>query len=347
MKKIYIVTLLFTLMTLSSCNISSAEKKDKNNVDVNKSASIMDYFPFTENYKYTYEGVGNEYASYSVFIDYIKDNRMQTRTNNGGTETVKILEYKDGELKEIFSRGETYFRENFTAAKNDGGEILLKEPLAKGTSWTTGNNIKKSITNVDVEITTPLGSFKSLEVTSEGNDNKTVNYYAKDMGLIKTVYTGNGYEVSSTLGKIEKDVPLVQRVKVFFPNINNDKLNFIEMDISFKTNEEPKDIIEKSIRDIGEKKMVLSKNAKINSIKFNDSKQMVEIDFSKELVTEMNAGSLYESMILQSITNTLGGYYGVDKVYITVESKPYESGHIMKNEGEPFLVNLDNVENPE
>lgn len=334
-------------MTLTSCNINSAEKKDKNNADINKSASIKNYFPFNQNYKYVYEGVGNEYASYTVFIDYIKDNRIQTRTNNGGTETVRVLENSNGELKEILSRGETYFRENFTGAKNDGGEILLKEPLVKGTSWTTGNNIKKSITNVDIDTTTPLGTFKTLEVTSEENGNKTVNYYAKDMGLIKTVYISDGYEVTSTLSKIEKDVPLIQRVRVFFPNMNADKLNYIETDISFKTNEEPKDIIEESIKNLGDKNKVLSKNSKINSLKYNESKQMVGIDFSKELVSEMNAGSLYESMILQSITNTLGVYYGVDKVYITIDGKPYESGHIMKTEGEPFMVDLKNVENAE
>jgi len=56
----------------------------------------------------------------------------------------------------------------------------------------------------------------------------------------------------------------------------------------------------------------------------------------------MNAGSSYESLILQSITNTIGTYYGVDKVYITVEDKPYVSGHIEMKKGEFFTVNLTN-----
>ncbi len=57
----------------------------------------------------------------------------------------------------------------------------------------------------------------------------------------------------------------------------------------------------------------------------------------------MNAGAYYESMILQSITNTLGMYYGIEKIYITVDGNPYESGHIQKNEGEPFTINFENV----
>jgi hypothetical protein len=57
----------------------------------------------------------------------------------------------------------------------------------------------------------------------------------------------------------------------------------------------------------------------------------------------MNAGAGYELLILQSITNTLGNYYGAQKVYITMEGKPYESGHILMKKGETFKVNMDKV----
>ena len=43
----------------------------------------------------------------------------------------------------------------------------------------------------------------------------------------------------------------------------------------------------------------------------------------------MNAGSGGENLILQSIVNTFGNYYGVEKVCLTVDNKPYESGHIV------------------
>ncbi len=40
----------------------------------------------------------------------------------------------------------------------------------------------------------------------------------------------------------------------------------------------------------------------------------------------MNAGTALEGLIIKSITNTFGHYYGMDKVVIHVEGKPYESG---------------------
>lgn len=52
--------------------------------------TIKDYFPLKENTNYVYEGKGNEYASYNVVVDYINGNRIQLRTNNGGTELVQV-----------------------------------------------------------------------------------------------------------------------------------------------------------------------------------------------------------------------------------------------------------------
>ncbi|MCB2293692.1 GerMN domain-containing protein [Clostridium algoriphilum] len=70
---------------------------------------------------------------------------------------------------------------------------------------------------------------------------------------------------------------------------------------------------------------------------------MVYVDFSKEFTQEMNAGSGYESQILQCITNTLGDYYMVKKDYITVECKPYSSGHILMENDEAFILDYKNT----
>lgn len=350
MKKLIII-FMFIIMVMFLASCSNAENNGTNSppdedsddsVIESTELSINDYFPFTENTKYEYVGDGNEYATYSVFTDYITDTRIQTRTNNGGTEIVKVLENKNGQLKVLLDRAETYFREDFTYTKSSGGEVLIKEPIKVGNSWSNGEDIKTSITNLDVDITIPLGTFKALEVTTEGKDYKITDYYAKDIGLIKTVNTGNGYEVSSTLTKIENDVPLVQNIILYYPNTEEDVINSLKANISFKTNDDAKKIIEDAIKNISTQNQVLTSNVKINKLYLGDD-GMVHIDFSKELISEMNAGSYYESMILQSITNTLGMYYGIEKIYITVDGNPYESGHIQKKEGEPFTINFENV----
>jgi uncharacterized protein involved in tellurium resistance len=70
---------------------------------------------------------------------------------------------------------------------------------------------------------------------------------------------------------------------------------------------------------------------------------MVYIDLNKDFVTEMNAGSGYESMILQSIGNTFGKYYNSQKVILTIDNNPYESGHIVMKKGEYIKVKYDDA----
>ncbi|HHZ01647.1 MAG TPA: GerMN domain-containing protein [Tissierellia bacterium] len=336
MKKIILI--LITVL-VTACNISSSPEQ---NNGITESTTIEDYFPIKENTKYSYEGKGNEFATYTEFVDYVANNRIQTRTNNGGTESVKVMEIKDGELLLLYHRGETYFRYNFLEEEYNNGKILLKEPLEEGNSWDYDENTTAKITHISKEVVTHLGNFNAIEVTLEGEQGKTVNYYAKDMGLIKTITSGEGYEVSSTLSSIEKNVPLMQTIKLYYPDTDGIHLNTIDVPIEFYTNEEPEYIVEKNIKDLSVYE-IISPNTKINQIAFNEEEKSVHVDLSEDFVTEMNAGAGFEGMILQSLTNTLGNYYGVEKVYITIDGGPYESGHIIIEEGEPSLVNYDNV----
>ena len=342
-KLLLIISLLFSLVLLSSCANKDAVKPSEDNKSTPPETkaellTIKDYYAYKENTKYVYEGQGNEYASYTVFIDYKSGNRVQLRSNNGGTEMVK-----DGELRILLSRGECYYRENLTQVPSNNLEILLKEPLALGTSWTLADSRKRSISNLEVDVTTLLGTYKTLEVTTEGKDGRTLDYYAPNIGLVKSVFTANGLEVSSTLSKLETDVPFIQTVRFYYPNANVDKLSFVNKQLSFKTNDLTRIIFENAFEDLpkGDLAKVLGPNVKIKSLYLNKDNR-VYIDFTKELLSEMNAGTGYESLILKSITNTIGTYYGVDKVFITIEDNPYVSGHIAMKKGEFFTVNLTN-----
>ena len=347
MKKVFlIISLLLTFFLLNSCANKNDDKppiEDSKPRETKQPLTIKDYYSFTENTNYSYQGEGNEYASYNVIVDYIEGNRIQIRSNNGGTEMVKVLENNDGKLTLLLTRGETYYRENLIQSPANNHEILLKEPLSIGTSWVLEDGRKRSITNLEVDVTTPLGTYKTLEVTTEGKDGNTKDYYAPNIGLVKSVFNSDGLMVSSTLSKLEKNVPLIQTVKFFYPNVKDDKLNYINKKLSFKTNDLTKIVFEKAFKELpkGDISKVLGLNVKIKSLYLNTD-DMVYVDFSKEFVSEMNAGSGYETMILQSITNTLGNYYGVDKVYITVEGSPYASGHYVMKKGEYFTVDLKN-----
>ena len=151
-------------------------------------------------------------------------------------------------------------------------------------------------------------------------------------------------QISSSLSKIEENRPFVQSVNFYYPNIDDGKYYYERKEISFKTNELTKKKLAEAYKEPINQEVgrVFSENTKINSLYLNKDNN-VYLDLNQAFVTEMNAGSQYEAMILQSIVNTFGQYYNAEKVYVTIENKPYESGHIAMKKGEFFKVDVNDA----
>ena len=365
MKKFVITSLAILVLLLSGCLFDSDKNENENppkdvqeepnardpekgnkeepkekddNLDT-ETAKIKDYYPLKENVRYVYEGQGNEYASYDVYIDYISGQKVQQRINNGGTVTARIIEMKEGKLVQAYSREESNYRENLLNSPSQGEEVMLMEPLKKGTSWKLEDSRTRTITNLSAEVSTPSGKYEAIEVSTEGPHGQTLDYYVKGMGLVHSVFRAEGMEVRSSLSKIEENVPFVQTVLFFYPNINEDQMYYTNKEVVFHTNDITKIELEKAYKENVPETMnsVLTKNTKIKSLYLNKDNHLY-IDLNQAFLTELVAGSGVEAMILQSMVNTFGHYYGVKKVMLTIENKPYSSGHISMNKGEFFTV---------
>lgn len=361
-KTILILSLLCVLFLVTGCRratptdenpIQNNQEETPDNTDTTtenqeEEYTLDGYFPYQPNTEYIYEGEGNEYASYRVYMDYYDQtsNRIQIRTNNGGTELVRVLENTNDKLAVIFSKEEFYYRDNLLEVPNfdENSEILLMEPLVVGTEWNLTNDRRRYISNIDVEIETPIGIFNTIEVTTEGNDGLTTDYYAFNVGHVKSIFIAEDMEITSTLSEMNTEVPFTQLVEFYYAD-SDEKIYPEQKSLSHFTNDITRNAMEEAMKEPTVRETFLplmSQNTKINSMYRGDD-NIAYIDFSSELVTDMNAGSGYESLIMQSITNTIGNYYGVEEVYITIDQKPYESGHIVLNEGETFQVNMDLV----
>lgn len=308
-----------------------------------EAATVGDYFPIRENLRYVYQGEGIEYASYDVYTDYTSDTKLQQRINNSGSELVQVIEIADGMASVVFRREDCYYRENFLDKAGGTEEVLLKEPLETGTSWPLSDGSVRTITGTDVIVDTPSGSYAAVAVeTVYADGGKKADYYAKGIGLVKSVSSGESYKVTSSLSEIQEDVSFKQTVRFYYPNINDSKLYYKEREISFKTNDITRKVLETAYKEQfeGQPGKVFSESTKINSLYLNDD-GMVYLDLSKEFISEMNAGSAYESMILQSAANTFGEYYGIDKVILTIDNGLYESGHIKLEKGQYLSVKTD------
>jgi hypothetical protein len=329
-----------------SPEVSKEEDKTEDVVE-EETLTIEDYFPIEADAEYVYEGEGNEYAAYRRFIDYIdaQNKKLQTRTNNGGTETVRVLQIMDGSLSVIYREDESYYRVNFmNQAVGNDTEVLLMEPLIKGTKWILNDGSKRSITGEKVPVTTPYGSFEALEVTTEDESGTMKDYYSVGIGLVKSLYQSEGLEISSELSAVNKGTALTQQLMLFYADAD-EMIYSVQSGLSLKTGTDIRSALEDAMKKEPPKAShlpLISANTKLNSLTLEEN-NIVHADFSGEFVTEMNAGAGYETLILQSVTNTLGNYFGTDKVLITLEGKPYESGHILMDVGEVFEANMDQV----
>lgn len=368
MKKIImIISILLMLTILSACNRSN---QNKENISNNTSPSpgpttslsgqkdaeeepenvlrIDDYFPLVGDTEYVYTGEGNEFASYYRVTDFLdqEKKRIQTRSNNGGTETVRVLEIKDGKLSVIEMINECYYRENImmNATVDNQAEVLLMEPLVEGTEWTLPDGRRRLITSTQTNIDTPYGNYKAIEVTTEDEDGVSKDYYAYQVGLVKSVFASEDLEVFSSLSKINTNVPYTQTIDIYYPNVD-ENIYVEQLELAFHTGDDTKAVLQEALSKKANNDTnlaIASINTKINSLYLGDD-NIVYVDFSPELISDMNVGAGYEALILQCIVNTLGQYYGVQDVSITVEGKKYESGHILMKEGETLRVNMDKV----
>lgn len=348
-KQIYLVLFMIVVISLVGCRTilgASEVVKEKASMDIADTSQLAEYFPFLENNLIEYTGEGNEFAEQKVYFEFIKDNRAQIKVMNSGTNLVKILELKDGTLTEIYIEGEFYHIENMLNVKEEKHDIILKEPLEVGNKWVTTEGYVKEITSLDTVIDTRLKSFEALEVTTTFTEGRTQrDYYSKGTGFVGRIYKDGETEIKTLLSNITTG-PLTQEVLVYYPLKEDIKTGFIRDTIDFSTNNSIEKLLEFKMKNPIHEELgvTLQPGVIINSIYLDRSQWTVKADFNDALLTDLNAGSSYEYELLKSIVNTLGKFYDTEKVYISVEGRPYESGHYSVLQGESFTVDTVGVE---
>lgn len=352
LKKIFLILLFLIFITACGTNRTIQNNNSTTiiptpTVTTLEEGKASDYFAFTKDIHKIFKGTGNEYAGYDSYVDFIKDNVAQERISNGGTTSVGVYVLSEGAIKKVFNQGETYYCYDYTASTNMD-EIIIKEPIREGTSWNLSDGAVRSISAIDKKVGTEFGIYNALEITTKSTNSTIKDYYVKDIGHVKSEFSSGDDTnlVTSELSKVETGIPYIQNISFYFLDFSKESIVFINRNIEFKTNDDMKLIFEKELKTIPENSglaKVLTPNVKILGITLDDKSNTVTVDFSNQLVKEMNAGSSFESLILRCITNTFGTYYQKENVIITMEGKPYESGHFILQPGESYKVKTDDV----
>ncbi len=196
----YFILLLILIVGLTGCvQVDTSETEASQ-----ETPKLKAYFPMHQGMEYSYAGEGNEFAPFKRKIMYVKDNYLQLTDNNGGTIIVKVYKLSDQEVSEVFYKGEFYEDDNLipdVRENEEKDEVILKAPIEVGNSWNS-NDQEREIVAVDQEIKIPAGTFYQVvkvKTTYQDSNNDGYEYFAPNIGLIKTEYIGEGFEIKSEL----------------------------------------------------------------------------------------------------------------------------------------------------
>lgn len=300
---------------------------------------VAAWIPRLNNVVYHYEGSGNEYASFTWNPQFNEENYYQIAKDNGGTVMLEVYEYTDEEIIRVHSQGEGYYRDNLTSIWGldsfEENEVILKAPIAVGTTWANGDTTYE-ITALDKEIEVPAGSYQTIEVTMETDQTVIKRYYAEEIGLVYEETETEGTLIESKLAKIETDTPEIIPLTIYQPDDQLLGLDKIEAELVLETNAPArkalKELLSGNVEGM-DNIFILPDESEINYL-FLNKDNIVEADLSDEYISKMNVGAGAEQFFLQGLVNTLAAYYGVQDVLLTIDEKPYESGHLDFEEGE-------------
>ncbi|WP_208558611.1 GerMN domain-containing protein [Marinilactibacillus kalidii] len=314
------------------------------------SQNLLDWLPMKEDTTFVYDGEGDEFASFKVYPQFIHSDTLQFSESNGGTTNVKLYEYSENEVREVFVRDETYFRDDLAdtglSSEQEDFEILIQAPVEIGKSWESPSGSISEISDANVEIDTPSGTYSALEITRTLDNQTTKLYYAKDIGLVQKVSEPDSDSpVTSSLSEIQADTKEEIPFSLYELNEMATALTTKDASLVLSTNDPARLQLTEILNGETDDMTIptLTDNAMINYLYLGND-QIVHVDFSEELVTEMNAGAGIESLLIQSLVNTIGSLYQVDEVLLTVEDQPYASGHLSFEEGQTMSVDLSNIE---
>lgn len=171
-------------------------------------------------------------------------------------------------------------------------------------------------------------------VTNEGNNNSTISDNS----------TTSQAEEKEEEKHEDLDENKEKNAKIYYYDVVSDKIVYINSIIEVEGDQSANALINELKKSPNEDiQPALSSDITLNSYTIDNENSIITLDFSSNFVSAQNLGAGAESSTLAAICNTFGSYFNVENVIITLDGKPYSSGHILMTEGETFKVDLNNA----
>lgn len=284
----------------------------------------------------------DDHGTSKVITEYIEGNKIQLRKLGKATTMVEQWEYENNGVYIIFSQEGFYEPFNSLNMASNRNELILKEPLKVGNTWNAESGNKYEITSINYPLETYAGNFDTIEVTSTDGTIIRKNYFAQNIGIIRTtIEFQDSSFIDSQLFSIQLSPYNPKDYRFYYYNIDKDEIVYTTEGV---INYEPERMSFYIIKRLKEPTLnilpTIDWSVKINNIVPIYKKDFICVDFSKDFLNLSEKGVHVENALLQCIVNTFGYNFEVSNIIITIDGEPYLSDNILMEKGKPFKVDL-------
>ena len=305
----------------------------------NDDASINNYYPIESNMLYSYQNSYGDDFSYTTYNTYVEENKVQHKVTTSSSDYIEVAEISNGELVLTYADPSAYYYENNLSAEPNLGYVLLEAPLEEGNTWEYKDGVTSEITDMDAQVSTPAGDFIAMEVTTDfGAGSIEKVYYAEGVGIVQILEEQPELQYTVQLQSYETEATDQATINFYMYDEVEGKTVVEPRTIPIQTNMDYTAMFEAEMKKhTGNQMPLLTENTTINEIKVDRENSTVYVDLSKEFVEERQLDVETELILLQNIANTVGNFYVVDYVNITIDGEDYKSENLDR-QGELFEV---------
>lgn len=284
---------------------------------------LSNYLPYVA---YQLKQFSNESGSYTTYVDFFDESNrvMQVREIVGATNYVNIYEWSEQAIQLTARHENIALFENLTqdvSSTPDANLTLLSAPVAVGTTWSYDGTHTSQIVGLYESLT--LGEQQYTEVVEVSTPFEAYDlrqYYASGDGLILTRYVDNaevstGEQFWQVTGNSHQVMMILNR-DVAQPQTEGEYLLSLEkVPFAYQTNDSLARAFQRLFTDLG----WITDDVVVNSLTVDEA-GVANLDFSAGVVAAFNQHPSTETSIIPAIVTTLGHYFDVTQVRLTVNT---------------------------
>ena len=279
---------------------------------------IDNYVPLIKDTQWIYQINGDEKDLMTVYIEYATDNVFQVRFENDYEDIIRVYTSEMEGFYEVAKLEATPQKIDYTLTRQYK-KPLISRPIEKASEWQVDEDTRAKIYHKTKDF---------IEVSYKGDMTNQAIYvhYEEKVGPTKIEIKKASETHCLELIEVKKGLAVQELIDIYYVDRTTKELKRIIQDVGIMTNEEPKhfftDLFKKVPNDTYYE--TFSADTVINKIYLDQEESRVYIDLNTayQAVHETFEEKVFA---LKSLAYTVGHYYDVEYVNLSIEGEPYQT----------------------